>query len=68
MMTPLLLLLVPLALAAAPEERIVNGRDVNIANFPWQVSEKTEVKMRYFCIKHSLLKSRFLPTKDSHMF
>ena len=33
-----LVVLLPVALAASIDQRIVNGNDVNIANYPWQVS------------------------------
>jgi secreted trypsin-like serine protease len=38
MMNVLVLLLLPVALAASPDQRIVNGQNVNIATYPWQVS------------------------------
>ena len=38
-MNALVLLLLPVALAASPDQRIVNGQNVNIANYPWQVSD-----------------------------
>jgi len=40
-MNALLLLLLPVALAASPDQRIVNGQNVNIANYPWQVRAQT---------------------------
>ena len=36
-MNALVLLFLPVALAASPDQRIVNGQNVNIANYPWQV-------------------------------
>jgi hypothetical protein len=41
-MIALLLAVLPLAYAASvnPEGQIVNGQAVDIANFPWQVSEE----------------------------
>ena len=40
-MTALLLLLIPAALAAGtPDSRIVGGSNVNIADYPWQVTNK----------------------------
>jgi secreted trypsin-like serine protease len=37
-MTALLLMLIPVALAASPDHKIVGGSNVDIADFPFQVS------------------------------
>jgi secreted trypsin-like serine protease len=46
MLSLLLLAVLPLAYAASvnPEGRIVNGANVNIANYPWQVSANSTLQ------------------------
>jgi secreted trypsin-like serine protease len=38
MISLVLVVLLPVALAASIDQRIVNGASVDIANYPWQVS------------------------------
>ena len=48
-MNALVLLLLPVALAASPDQRIVNGQNVNIANYPWQVCDIRYERVRCMC-------------------
>lgn len=58
MNTLVLVVLLPVALAASIDQRIVNGQNVNIANYPWQVSEAANLMMKIICESNRILEEK----------
>ena len=56
-MFPLLALLLPVTLAVTPDNRIVGGEPVDIADYPWQVRIAVQLVT-------SLLKDYFISVKN----